>query len=795
MDSMNNVALLAGAFDVVIVIATVAFIAYAVRTGMFRANPMAASSWVLITGALLIGLISELTHTWNASTSHTAAHYPLTLELFAWAHWIAPRIALAMLGIGLLLAWYQRQRSDQHLSSTNQRLHEAEQIVLKSEARYRALFDSTFTAVYCFQYEEPLDITLPFNEQLRATLRAVLVECNPVFAASLGGKSPSDVIGMRLGNLEFAEATTQFVQLATDFIDNDYSLAEYEIEFEARNGQTRSNVMTLYGVVEDGFLKRIWAIEKDLSELRRAEAEIKRQRLFEELVADVSMRLVTSPDDDADKAVNQCLQRVCEFYNVDRGTLWWLDPDESNVQPVYVWRRTNAPVRPYDVGLQFPDLAKTLLQGQVVSISDVSDAPENQATDCANLAKIGIRSIAAIPLVVSGDVFGSASFACDEETRSWSEQDLKDLRVFADMIASFVLRVRSRRALDEAMDRLQKASERLEAENVYLREEIEVTKSFDDIIGNSDEIRHCLHLVERVAGTMTTVLILGPTGTGKELVARAIHEHSDRSGHPLVKVNCAALPANLIESELFGHEKGAFTGADKSKRGRFDLANGSTLFLDEIGELPVDLQAKLLRVLQEGEFERVGGSKTVKVDVRVIAATNRDLHDAVAKGEFRSDLFFRINTFPIELPPLRARGDDIQLLAEHFVKLHAKRLGKDVKAISASMMHQLREYHWPGNVRELEGVIERAMIASNEPVLKLASQLVKSEIAQEPGPTVVGSSIADLRVVERDHIVSALDSCNWRISGAKGAAASLGLPPSTLRSKMKKLGIERPEQT
>ena len=794
MDSMTNLAVVAGVFDLVIVIATVVFIVYALRSGMFRPEPITLSAWVFIIGALLIGLISVLTHTWSATTGHALAANPV-LGPFEWIQWAAPRIALAMLGVGLFLAWYQRQRSDQALLSTNRRLREAEQSVLSSEARYRALFDSTFSAVYCFQFEKPLDISLPFQEQLRETLRAVLVECNPVYAAYLGGRSPSDVIGMRLGKLDIAEASAEFLQLATSFIDNDYTLAEYEVEFTGRDGQTKSNVMSLSGIVEDGFLKRIWGIEKDVSELRRAEAEIRRQRLFEDLVADISMRLVTSPDDEADEAVTRCLQRVCEFYDVDRGTLWWLDPDESNVEPVYIWRRTREPVRPYDVGVQFPGLARILLEGRVVAIPDVHDAPENHAKDCESLAKIGIRSIAAIPLVVSGDVFGSASFGCDDEARHWSEQDLKDLRVFADMIASFVLRVRSRRALDEAMGRLQKASERLEAENVYLREEIEVTKSFDEIIGDSDEIRHCLHLVERVASTMTTVLILGATGTGKELVARAIHEHSDRSGHPLVKVNCAALPANLIESELFGHTKGAFTGADKAKRGRFDLADGSTLFLDEIGELPVDLQAKLLRVLQEGEFERVGGSKTVKVDVRVIAATNRDLHDAVAKGEFRSDLFFRINTFPIELPSLRARGDDIQLLAEHFVRVHAKRLGKDVKAISASMMHQLREYHWPGNVRELEGVIERAMIASNEPVLKLASPLVQSVMADEPGPTVVSSTIADLRVVEREHITTALESCNWRISGARGAAASLGLPPSTLRSKMKKLGIVRPERT
>ena len=792
MDSLTNLAFLAGVFDLAIILATILFVAYAVRTGMFSSNPVTSGAWVLIVAALLIGLVSQLTHTWDPAPHGNVADSLIDRGSFEWVHWLAPRLVLAMLGIGLFLAWYQRQRSDRVLSFTNKRLRKAEEYVQESEARYRNLFDSTFNGVFCFQFEEPLDLVLPLDEQIRRTLDAVLVECNPVYAASLGGDGPSDVVGVRLGKLPIAHAEKEFVQLATDFIENDYSLSEYEIEFTGRDGLAASNQLSLFGVLEGGRLKRIWGIEKDISELRRVEAELRRQRRFEELLADISMHLVMAPDEAADESVNQCLQRVCEFYKVDRGTLWWMDTDTTHVDPVYTWRRSTVPVRPHDVAVEYPLLWRELQRGRVVAIVNVDETDEKQATDRANLAKMGIRSIAAIPLMVSGAVFGAASFACDKSSCAWSEQELKDLRVFADMIANFVLRVRSRRALDDAMGRLQKASDRLEAENVYLREEVEVTQGFDEIIGNSNEIRHCLHLVEKVASTMTSVLILGPTGTGKELIARAIHEHSDRSSHPLVKVNCAALPASLIESELFGHEKGAFTGADKAKRGRFDLADGSTLFLDEIGELPVDLQAKLLRVLQEGEFERVGGGKTVKVDVRIIAATNRDLHRAVADGEFRSDLFFRINTFPIELPPLRARGDDVQLLAEHFVKHHAKRLGKDVKAISASMMRQLREYHWPGNIRELEGVIERAMIASNEPVLKLASPLVQLESRRTSGPKIISSTVADLRIVEREHITSVLESCNWRISGAKGAAANLGLPPSTLRSKMKKLGIVRP---
>ena len=258
-----------------------------------------------------------------------------------------------------------------------------------------------------------------------------------------------------------------------------------------------------------------------------------------------------------------------------------------------------------------------------------------------------------------------------------------------------------------------------------------------------------------------------------------------------MKVNCAALPANLIENELFGHEKGAFSGADSRARGRFDLANGGTLFLDEIGDLPLDLQGKLLRVLQDGEFQRLGGIETIQVNVRIIAATNRRLQDAVDNGDFRADLFYRINTFPILLPPLRERNEDIPMLAEHFVSKHAPSLGKEVTGVSTAMMTQLMAYSWPGNVRELESVVQRALISANGPILKLAEPL--HEDLQFSAATTIGTvaNPLDLRSAEREHIASILAQTDWKIAGESGAAAKLGLPPSTLRSKMKKLGIQR----
>ena len=294
-----------------------------------------------------------------------------------------------------------------------------------------------------------------------------------------------------------------------------------------------------------------------------------------------------------------------------------------------------------------------------------------------------------------------------------------------------------------------------------------------------------------MAPTDVTTLIFGETGTGKELIARAIHKLSPRSDRPMVSVNCPALPANLIESELFGHEKGAFTGAHAKRRGRFELAHTGTLFLDEIGELPLDLQGKLLRVLQTGEFQRIGGSRTLYSDVRLIAATNRDLEKSIERDEFRSDLYYRICHFPIALPALRDRKGDIPVLAEHFVHKHASRLGKEIDAISARMLRELDRYSWPGNIRELESTIERALIsAEGKSVLELPIKLrpIASASVSSDQIKVIR---ADLFSVERTHILSVLEETNWKISGAEGAAAILGLPSSTLRSKMKRHGIER----
>jgi formate hydrogenlyase transcriptional activator len=327
---------------------------------------------------------------------------------------------------------------------------------------------------------------------------------------------------------------------------------------------------------------------------------------------------------------------------------------------------------------------------------------------------------------------------------------------------------------------------KLEAQNVYLQEEIKGAHNFEELIGGSTSLKKVLKNVERVALTDSTVLITGETGTGKELIARAIHNLSPRKGRPLIKVNCAAIPAGLIESELFGHEKGAFTGALTKKLGRFELADKGTIFLDEIGELPLDLQSKLLRVLQEGEFERVGGTQTFKVNVRVIAATNRDLEQQSKTGHYRPDLYYRLNVFPIHLPALREREGDIPLLVHYFVQKFAANLGKKIDRIPERMITALQRYQWPGNIRELEHVIERAVILSEGPELEPIDWLSPSHSKTGQAKTLT------LEEMERQHIVDVLDQTNWRVSGEKGAAKILGLNPTTLEARMKKLAITRP---
>ncbi len=375
--------------------------------------------------------------------------------------------------------------------------------------------------------------------------------------------------------------------------------------------------------------------------------------------------------------------------------------------------------------------------------------------------------------------------AHDELEQRVKERTADLLNTNEQLSAEIVGRRIAEEALRKAYDEIKQLKDQLDAENLYLQEEIKLAHKHEKIIGNSESIRNVLYQVEQVAATDSTVLLEGETGTGKELMAHAIHNLSSRRGRLLVKVNCAALPTTLIESELFGRERGAFTGALTRQMGRFELAHKSTIFLDEIDSLPPELQGKLLRVLQDGEFERLGSPSTIKVDVRVIAATNRNLGHAVREGKFREDLYYRLHIFPITVPPLRERKQDILPLVWSFVKEFGERMGKRIESIPQKNIEALQAYHWPGNVRELRNIVERSMIITSGPVLYMETPKIAEAI---------NGQLSNLEEVERRHIIQVLNTTGWKVSGRKGAAEILGMNPKTLESRLKKLGIARKKQ-
>ncbi len=393
----------------------------------------------------------------------------------------------------------------------------------------------------------------------------------------------------------------------------------------------------------------------------------------------------------------------------------------------------------------------------------------------------GLGRMINLPLMVGENCLGSlniGSIECGDP----DPENLGFLRQVATQIALAIDHVR-------AYEEINRLKEKLTHENEYLLEEIKISHGFGAMVGSSQKFKKVLDLAQAVAPTNSSVLIMGETGTGKELLARLIHELSSRKERPFVRVNCAALPSGLVESELFGHEKGAFTGAEQVRPGKFELANGGTLFLDEIGEMPVEAQAKLLRVLQDGVIERVGSIQSQEVDVRIIAATNADLQKSITEGRFRSDLYYRLHVFPIEVPALRDRPQDIPLLVRHFMEKNRLQFKRPCQDIEGASLEKLVQYSWPGNIRELKNIIERAMILSNSSTLQIDDSQIQS--TQESRGSIPPAKLKDL---ERMRIEEALETCEWRIDGPLGAAKHLGLNPSTLRSRLKKLGINRKSQ-
>lgn len=594
---------------------------------------------------------------------------------------------------------------------------------------------------------------------------------------------------------------------------------------------------------EAGEFKKVGVVIRDITEQRLKDAAQEDHLKFEALLSDLSAAFINVHVNEVDKKIESGLQKIVEFLQFDRCTIWNVSQEDDGQSHVtHSYERPGIAHPPTVIQHVLPAWHSIWKKGELLMISDVeklSDDAWREKKYCKDLG--GIRSIFFLPQRVGGVLVGLLTMVSLRVTKVWPDLLIQRIRLLSEIIENTLERKRADQKNQKAMEEIEELKNRLAAENLYLRDQIEVEQKYEEIVGESSAIKKVLLQVEQVAKTDSTVLILGETGTGKELIARAIHKQSGRNDRTMIKLNCAALPATLIEAELFGREKGAYTGASATQIGRFEAANGSSIFLDEIGELPMELQSKLLRVLQEGQFERLGSTTPINVDVRIIAATNRNLLQAVLEGKFRQDLYYRLNVFPIFVPPLRERSEDIPLLVWAMIREFEKTFGKSIERIPKKNMDDLERFPWPGNIRELRNIMERAMIVCNSSTLVAelpGSQVMKSsqanslDVERQPkknmddsersswpenirelrntieramiicnsstlltelpvDPTTKNSQSNTLEDVEREHIISVLESTDWRVRGKGGAAEIMNLKPTTLDSKMKRLGIKR----
>jgi PAS domain S-box-containing protein len=503
---------------------------------------------------------------------------------------------------------------------------------------------------------------------------------------------------------------------------------------------------------------------------------------FERVLTDLPFQFLNVPEERVDDVIRQALDRICTTFGVDRSHFFRIDA-EGGMSVVAVWPATGFPTTdsPVPGHERFPWVIDRLVAGTVVTFSTLEEIPSE--IDRANYRAVETKSAVVVPLTVEGTVVGALEFASVRAERSWPHEVVHRLTAIGSVFDQVLGRQQRDRALRATLLELQSLRTALHQENVHLRRGEHDRLRPPTIVGRSPAIQRVLAQIQQVAPTDATVLLRGETGTGKELFAAYIHELSSRHARPMVRVNCAAIPATLIESELFGRERGAFTGALARQVGRFELGNHSTTFLDEIGDLPPEVQLKLLRVLEERTVERLGNPRPITVDTRILAATHRDLEQLTAEGAFREDLYYRLNVFPIHVPPLRERVEDIPLLLWRFVEEFSRAFGKRIDAIDDESLTLLQEYSWPGNVRELRNVVERAMIVAS------GRRLTITPPSAAPAPPRHGTKLVD---VEKEHIRGVLASTGWRIRGAAGAAEQLGLKPTTLETRIAKLGLKRP---
>jgi PAS domain S-box-containing protein len=548
------------------------------------------------------------------------------------------------------------------------------------------------------------------------------------------------------------------------------------------------------GLIADGHTYYVVASMVDISDRLDLEARLlatsNEQLGFQRLIADIASRLVQVHPDDVDTAINESLREVGETLQVDSVIVWQAGRGESAAVSSHYWVAPPhaSPPEPY-LTADLPWVFSNVEAGEACWFTRIDEVPD--PIDRETLRRQGPVSKIVFPLTLHADgnrMLGALAIGSMSQEREWVPSIRERLRLVAGVISQALARKGSQTALDEALQEIRHLHDRLAGrdrgndEGVETRREVKILRSSRPVVSESPTIKRALAQVEQVAPTPATVLLLGETGAGKEVFAQAIHDLSPRHHRHMVRVSCAAIPPALIESELFGRERGAYTGALSRQIGRFEAANQSTLFLDEIGDLPLEVQVKLLRVLQERVIERLGSTQQLKVDVRIIAATNRNLEQAVTDGTFREDLFYRLNVFPIVVPPLRERVEDIPGLVWAFIDEFSRLFGKRIESVSKDSLRDLQGYSWPGNVRELRNVIERAVILASGPHL----------VVQAPKPSVRAAQTAQtLEALEIRHIRSVLESTNWRVRGRGGAAERLGLKPTTLESRMARLGITR----
>jgi formate hydrogenlyase transcriptional activator len=551
--------------------------------------------------------------------------------------------------------------------------------------------------------------------------------------------------------------------------------SEFNAEIEMRHFDTPKGAFVVVSI-------------SDISERLRAAAAqaaaFAQPLAVEELIADLSSQFINFPADQLDAAIGSGLQRIGRLLDVDRATLIRIGRSGALVNPV-AWTADDVePIAPMVIDAEkFPWTIERLLSGKTVCFATREEVPNE--IDRRHYELLHTQSSVSVPLSLEGHVGAIAEFSAIKAQRSWPPELVHTLTVVASVFAQVVARQQRDEMLHEAIEEAIRLKNQLHADDLLLRNETRYRLGQVQIVGSSPALRQVLAQAEQVATTDSTVLLLGETGTGKELFASYIHSLSARRGRPMVRVNCAAIPATLVESELFGREKGAFTGALARQVGRFELADHSTIFLDEIGDLPLELQVKLLRVLEERKFERLGSPRPITIDTRIICATHRSLEQRITDGAFREDLYYRLNVFPIHVPPLRERLEDVPALVYKLVEEFSKAFGKRIDVVERESLTGLQHYSWPGNIRELRNVVERAMIVTTSRRLSISLSENTSPAAMLSSPKLVD--------VEREHILAVLKSSAWRIRGTGGAANRLGMKPTTLETRMAKLGLKRPD--